>query len=368
MRGGPSAGGMHGPLQRRRNDNELRGKGLDDLIKGLVGNDTLFGLGGDDTIRGGSGNNLIRGNAGNDIISGDKSRDKLFGQDGDDILFGGDGNDKLIGAGGDDVLRGGKGNDLLVGGEGADLFLASNNAGRDKIRDFTGEDAMDFRSLGLALSDLTILETSEGEAVINYGGSSGFRLIGVSVADLTLENFLFFGDDVPDTPATAEPLAIGETRRASIDFADDTDVFALNVMAGNTYTFAAESDGALPAANPRVRLVDENGDPIPLDGAAPNTVPGLILGFKAERSKTVFLEVDAPGDSTGLYDVFSILTNEVDDFADKDTTTGLLSPGMVINGGRATATGSSLTMCLPAQGLWLRFNPRHRAQTAPTLL
>ncbi|MEM8855782.1 MAG: hypothetical protein AAGD34_18915 [Pseudomonadota bacterium] len=79
--------------------------------------------------------------------------------------FNGDGNDKLIGAGGDDVLRGGKGNDLLAGGEGADLYLAS-----------------------------------KGEAVINSGGSSGFRLIGVSVADLTLENFLFLGDDVPDTP------------------------------------------------------------------------------------------------------------------------------------------------------------------------
>ena len=48
--------------------------------------------------------------------------DQLYGRGGDDVLGGGSGADSLFGEDGDDVLIGGEGKDKLTGGAGADLF------------------------------------------------------------------------------------------------------------------------------------------------------------------------------------------------------------------------------------------------------
>ncbi|MBX9256369.1 putative Ig domain-containing protein, partial [Desmonostoc muscorum CCALA 125] len=124
-----------------------------------------------------------------DVINGQGGNDKIDGKSGNDHLRGGAGNDTLIGGAGNDTLVGGAGNDVLTGGTGADRFLYNTSAafngsaiGVDTITDFnrsqgdkivldkttfsaissnagTGfSNAGDFKSIGLDLFQLTILE------------------------------------------------------------------------------------------------------------------------------------------------------------------------------------------------------------------
>ena len=84
-------------------DDDLRGNGKRNYIKGEDGNDTLSGRGGDDRLWGGAGNDTLDGGVGNDRLHGGKGRDTYkFGRGGgsdvvddrggetagDEVLFG----------------------------------------------------------------------------------------------------------------------------------------------------------------------------------------------------------------------------------------------------------------------------------------
>ncbi|MBX9256272.1 M10 family metallopeptidase C-terminal domain-containing protein [Desmonostoc muscorum CCALA 125] len=136
-----------------------------------------------------SNNNISGFDNSNDVINGQGGNDRIDGKSGNDHLRGGAGNDTLIGGAGNDTLVGGAGNDALTGGTGADRFLYNTSAafngsaiGVDTITDFnrSGGDkivldkttfnaissnpgngfsnAGDFRSIGVDLFQLTILE------------------------------------------------------------------------------------------------------------------------------------------------------------------------------------------------------------------
>lgn len=149
------------------NDNVLRGRNGDDVIRGFAGRDELDGRRGDDTLLGGSGN------------------DDLDGDEGDDLLRGGSGND---------TLEGGSGDDVLVGGTGADIFVfePSDNSGRDTIRDFTsGQDRILFDSDGLGFNDLDIANNGKGDAVISWGRDDSITLKDVDASTLSASDFIF---------------------------------------------------------------------------------------------------------------------------------------------------------------------------------
>uniref|UniRef100_A0A8J7CZ89 VCBS repeat-containing protein n=1 Tax=Desmonostoc muscorum LEGE 12446 TaxID=1828758 RepID=A0A8J7CZ89_DESMC len=134
-------------------------------------------------------NNISGFDNSNDVINGQGGNDKIDGKSGNDHLRGGAGNDTLIGGAGNDTLVGGAGNDVLTGGTGADRFLYNTSAvfngsaiGVDTITDFNRSqgdkivldkttfsvissnpgngfsNAGDFKSIGLDLFQLTILE------------------------------------------------------------------------------------------------------------------------------------------------------------------------------------------------------------------
>jgi Ca2+-binding RTX toxin-like protein len=166
-------------------NNDLDGRGEDDVIRGLGGNDELDGNGGNDTLNGGSGN------------------DELDGDNGDDSLIGGGGNDELDGGAGADVLRGGKGadelngddgDDLLFGGAGADVFKFESREGSDTIGDFkSGVDRVLFDIDGLSFNDLDIANNNAGDAVITWGDPTGssITLDGVDASALSRSDFFF---------------------------------------------------------------------------------------------------------------------------------------------------------------------------------
>ena len=95
----------------------------DDQIRGRGGNDLLISLGGDDEVRGDQGNDILLTGNGNDFADGGKGNDVIALGAGSDTAWGGLGNDLIAGGEGDDVIWGGRGRDVLVGGPGQDLYL-----------------------------------------------------------------------------------------------------------------------------------------------------------------------------------------------------------------------------------------------------
>lgn len=155
----------------------LTGKNSEDAI--LYGTNDLIDMGG--------GNDVVYSGFGNDIVAGGFGNDKLFGGDGDDNLQGGDGND---------LLSGDFGNDQLEGGNGSDTFIFRTGFGNDVIADFsvTGGDVIQIAGFsGIdEFSDLaTLFNEADGSTVINFTPSDSLSLVGVSVANLSANDFLF---------------------------------------------------------------------------------------------------------------------------------------------------------------------------------
>lgn len=119
-------------------NNEIRGDLGDDELGGRGGNDLILDAFGDEQIFGGSGNDKIADFRGTNVIEGNEGKDLLVGGTNSDNLSGGSGNDVLIGDiskvfSGADRLSGGEGDDLLFGGYGGDTFVFAPNSGNDVI-------------------------------------------------------------------------------------------------------------------------------------------------------------------------------------------------------------------------------------------
>ena len=102
-----------------------------DCILGLGGNDEIHGRGDDDVVIGGEGDDLLYGDDGEDKVVGGAGGDTLYGGHGHDLLLGGQGNDVIDGGKGSDWMAGGDCNDHLRGSQGADVLLGEN--GNDRI-------------------------------------------------------------------------------------------------------------------------------------------------------------------------------------------------------------------------------------------
>ena len=100
----------------------------------------------------------------------------------------------VVNGDGGDRLEGGSGADVLTGGAGDDLFRFASGDGADAIVDFAdGEDRIDLRGhTGVgSFGDLTIRQSSSGDAVIDLGGGDQLTLTGVQVSTLDASDFLF---------------------------------------------------------------------------------------------------------------------------------------------------------------------------------
>jgi VCBS repeat-containing protein len=152
-----------------------------DLISAKNGGDFVFAAGGADLVNGGAGNDFVFGGAGGDTLRGEAGRDTLFGEDGAD------------------VLAGGAGNDLLYGGQGNDIFVFQFGDGRDLVFDFkagAGSDDMIQLDQGVfadfnALMQSGAVQNTQIGAEIAYGDGSSITLLGVSKANLTVDDFRF---------------------------------------------------------------------------------------------------------------------------------------------------------------------------------
>lgn len=130
----------------------------------------------------------------NDIIWGYDGNDTLFGGNGNDVIDGREGNDVLIGNLGNDILRAGFGLDDLTGGGGSDIF-GFYAQGHYRIKDFNlSEDRIFFDSIKTGLNNInevnqmiTAITQSGSSAEVEFGPNASIDIIGINIADLTVD-------------------------------------------------------------------------------------------------------------------------------------------------------------------------------------
>jgi Ca2+-binding RTX toxin-like protein len=116
-----------------RQNIDVNGSVLSDMIVGNQANNVIYGAGGNDVIYGGGGNDTIFGQAGNDLLIGSAGNDFLNGGTGDDTLvtygtkrtsaIAADRNNMIGGSGHDDfIFLNGQGNSVMYGGSGEDGY------------------------------------------------------------------------------------------------------------------------------------------------------------------------------------------------------------------------------------------------------
>ena len=194
-------------VQGGAGDDTITGASTADYLRGNDGNDVINGGTAFDDINGNVGNDTLHGGAGDDWVVGGKNDDVQFGDDGDDIVWGNLGNDTLDGGAGNDQVRGGQGDDSLSGGDGndfisgdrgadtemggagADIFHGSQDAGVDRVLDFSygqGDRVM--------LDPGTTFTASQvgADTVLDMGGGNQMVLVGVQLSTLP-SDYIFFG-------------------------------------------------------------------------------------------------------------------------------------------------------------------------------
>jgi Ca2+-binding RTX toxin-like protein len=164
------------------------GTAFDD-INGNMGNDTAHGGAGDDWVVGGKDNDLLFGDDGADIVLGNLGNDTLDGGAGNDVVRGGQGDDTLSGGAGDDFVSGDRGNDTETGGAGADMFHGSQDAGIDRVLDFSYA-----QGDRVELDPGTTFTASQvgADTVLDMSGGNQMILVGVQLSTLP-SDWVFFG-------------------------------------------------------------------------------------------------------------------------------------------------------------------------------
>ena len=311
----------------------------DDTLSGGAGDDTLYGYKGDDTLYGGEDTDGLHGGEGDDRLFGGEGHDGLYGGDGNDTLIGGLGRDRLEGGAGDDTLYGDEGGDVLLGGDGADTFVITDEGeSATKVTvviDFADGDRIDLtRFPGISgFDDLTIGVSApyhHGAQVDlrEYGGGR-ISLMYVDPDDLDASHFVF-GDanGVAEVDGLEEVTGAVEVNGAvtgELEFRGDRDWFAVEFVAGQTYTINLKddedprpwdtflygihgSDGTLIPDT-----TDDNG------GAGSNS----LMGFTALESGTHYIAVGGRSGSTGRY-TLEVSDNALAEFSEQSYAFDLL--------------------------------------------
>jgi Ca2+-binding RTX toxin-like protein len=165
-------------ISGREGSDLIMGLGGADLLAGDAGDDTILAGDGDDRINDFGGRNVLRGEAGADTVAGAGDPDDLHGNMGADSVTGGAGADTVRGGQGDDVIAGGdgadflagdRGSDTVTGGAGADIFHAWDQAGLDRVADFSA--AQGDRVFLLPGATPTISQVG-ADTVIDFGGDN----------------------------------------------------------------------------------------------------------------------------------------------------------------------------------------------------
>jgi hypothetical protein len=168
---------------------------------------------------------------------------------------------------------------------------------------------------------VTFLQESDAPffvEVVDRDGDPGDYLL---TADI-LEN-----DTIPGDPTTTETLDVGSTVSSSVDNPFDTDWFAVDLIAGETYAFslAGDSTSSDPLSHPFLRLYDEDGSS--LDVIFGGNDESEVVFYEAASDETVFASAEASYWSIGDYVLSVELFDNPDTIAGDTSTTATLDVG-----------------------------------------
>ncbi|PLS21644.1 M10 family metallopeptidase C-terminal domain-containing protein [Neptunicoccus cionae] len=205
-------GGYHSDsVNGGRGADQLYGGAGLDVLEGAQGGDTLYGEDYNDSLFGGRGADILFGGDDQDTLYGEAGKDRLYGGgSGGDVLYGGNGkdwlysgaeeggggsyardyyggngNDRMFGGDGYDYFYGGAGKDTMTGGAGYDVFHFSEDAAKDRIKDFEdGIDRISLTEVSFDFSDLKFVSKADGAStLIKVNGYSASIFLNDVAAD-----------------------------------------------------------------------------------------------------------------------------------------------------------------------------------------
>jgi len=135
---------------------EVAGSTLADVIIGNQGNNIIYG---------GGGNDVIYGGGGNDTLFGQSGADTLIGSVGNDFLNGGTGNDTLITYGTTRTAATTSDRTNMIGGSGDDQFVFLGGKGQHTLYGGSGED--DYMIMPSWLSGTSTTGTTAAQQAVN---------------------------------------------------------------------------------------------------------------------------------------------------------------------------------------------------------
>lgn len=110
-----------------------------------------------------------------------------------------------------------------------------------------------------------------------------------------------FRDSLTDTTAPLGTLAVGAAASGRIETGGDSDLFAISLVAGQSYTFGLAPGTSGGLADPALRLLNGSGTQLAANNDFGGT-PNAQISFTAQTSGTYYLEADgATATGTGTY-------------------------------------------------------------------
>jgi hypothetical protein len=176
-------------------------------------------------------------------------------------------------------------------------------------------------------SRLTITPPATGTYLLDVGGTGTGAYTLVSAPQ----------DDYSGFTNTTASLDIGSTKTGAIQTVADSDVFAVNLVAGFAYQFDVQGQGtgAGTLVGPTLTLSDTGGFFVNGVGTTTPTLGDSRVTYKASATATYLLTVDGSG--TGSY---TLTSAPQDDYNDFTNTTALLTVGGSTTGALQTVADS----------------------------
>lgn len=166
-----------------------------------------------------------------------------------------------------------------------------------------------------------------------YIAASAFST-GTGTYTLSVDTFTPPPDDVADDRSTEATIAVGESVTGEIEIAGDTDWYAVDLQAGETYAFDLEGtpSGGGTLQDTYLTLYDELGNPIRENDDGGGSFEASLI-FSPGTSGRYFIGASGFGSNTGTY-TLRAGTYEAppDDYAADDSTDGTLSSGGSVQG------------------------------------
>ena len=145
----------------------------------------------------------------------------------------------------------------------------------------------------------TIVESNE-TVILNMGTPTNATPSTTTIYTHTIVNDDPQGDDIGSTASTAGRVSAGSSVNGNIEVAADRDWFAINLTAGQAYTFRLNAAAASGLTDPYLTLYNASGTQLAADDDSGGNANALLT-YTPSTSATYYLEARGYGSAVGPY-------------------------------------------------------------------